>query len=115
MGEQRNMKKAEQLSTSPHASNQLINTIFKPLSQLDKTLPMRIIEYILHGDELDVLVDFDKLCQISNNAVKLYELLERPAEFHCSRYNYSSINYGIHWLLKARNNFYKSCSNTRNK
>ena len=112
MGEQRNMKKAEQLSTSPHASNQLINTIFKPLSQLDKTLPTRIIEYILHGDELDVLVDFDKLCQISNNAVKLYELLERPAEFHCSRYNYSSINYGIHWLLKARNNFYKSWTDT---
>ena len=112
MGEQRNMKKAEQLSTSPHASNQLINTIFKPLSQLDKTLPTRIIEYILHGDELDVLVDFDKLCQISNNAVKLYELLEKPAQFYCSRYNYCSIDYGIHWLLKARNNFYKSWTDT---
>ncbi|WP_181415232.1 DUF4132 domain-containing protein [Gilliamella apicola] len=106
------MKTTEQLSISSNGSKQLINTIFKPLSQLDKTLPTRIIEYILHGYELDVLVDFDKLCQISNNAVKLYELLERPAEFHCSRYNYSSINYGIHWLLKARNNFYKSWTDT---
>ncbi|ORF51715.1 HEAT repeat domain-containing protein, partial [Gilliamella apicola] len=106
------MKKAEQLSTSPHASKQLIYTIFKRFSKLDKSLPTRIIEYILHGDELDVLVDFDKLCQISNNAVKLYELLEKPAQFYCSRYNYCSIDYGIHWLLKARNNFYKSWTDT---
>ena len=96
------MKTAEQLSTSPHASKQLINTIFKPLSELDKSLPERVTQYILHGDEIDVLADFDKLCQKSANVDKIYELLRGPAAFYSS-YNYQK----IHPLQKARINFYK--------
>ena len=96
------MKTTEQLSTSPHASKQLINTIFKPLSELDKSLPERVTQYILHGDEIDVLADFDKLCQKSTNVDKIYELLRGPADLY-SLYNY----HNIHPLQKARINFYK--------
>ena len=102
MGKQRNMKKAEQLSTSPHASKQLITTIFNPLSELDKSLPTRIINYILHGNEFDVLADFNKLCQISGNANKICGLLQGPAAFHSS-YSYRKFNP----LVKARIDFYK--------
>ncbi|PXY99018.1 DUF4132 domain-containing protein [Gilliamella apicola] len=102
MGKQRNMKKAEQLSTSPHTSKQLITTIFNPLSELDKSLPTRIINYILHGDELDVLADFNKLCQISGNANKICRLLQGPASFDSS-YHYRKFNP----LVKARIDFYK--------
>ncbi|OTQ74831.1 MULTISPECIES: DUF4132 domain-containing protein [unclassified Gilliamella] len=102
------MKKTEELSINSSVSKQLITTIFKPLSELDKSLPARIIQYILDGDELTVLVDFDKLCQIPNNAIKFYKLLQNPSELYCARHYYSSINYGIHLSLKARINIYKS-------
>ena len=102
MGEQRNMKTTEQLSINSNGSKQLINTIFKPLSELDKSLPERVTQYILHGDEIDVLADFDKLCQKSANVDKIYELLRGPAAFYSS-YNYQK----IHPLQKARINFYK--------
>ncbi|WP_334321111.1 DUF4132 domain-containing protein [Gilliamella apicola] len=101
------MKKITQLLTKTLSSKKLITTIFKPLSEQDKSLPTRITQYILHGDELDVLVDFDKLCQIPNNAFKLYELLKRPSEIYCSRHYYR-IDSGIDPLLKARINIYKS-------
>ena len=101
------MKKITQLLTKTLSSKKLITTIFNPLSEQDKSLPTRITQYILHGDELDVLVDFDKLCQIPNNAVKIYELLKRPSEFYCSRHYYR-IDSGIDPLLKARINIYKS-------
>ena len=65
-GKQKNMKKIKHFLTKPFLSKQLITTILKPLSKLDKSLPERITQYILHGDELAVLVDFDKLCQISD-------------------------------------------------
>ena len=91
------MNEIEQLSPE-----QLINTIFKPLSELDKSLPERVTQYILHGDEIDVLADFDKLCQKSANVDKIYELLRGPAAFYSS-YNYQK----IHPLQKARINFYK--------
>ena len=102
MGEQRNMKTTEQLSINSNGSKQLINTIFKPLSELDKSLPERVTQYILHGDEIDVLADFDKLCQKSANVDKIFELLRGPAAFYSS-YNYQK----IHPLQKARINFYK--------
>ena len=51
----RTMKKTEQFSTSPLISDQLITTIFNPLSEQDKSLPERITQYILHGEELAVL------------------------------------------------------------
>ena len=96
------MKKTKQLLTKPFLSQQLITTIFKPLSELDNSLPARITQYILEGDEVDVLVDFDKLCQIPNNFDKIYELLQRPADF------YSLDNYDkIHPSLHARIKFYK--------
>ena len=101
------MKKIRQLLTKTLSSKKLITTIFKPLSEQDKSLPTRITQYILHGDEIDVLFDFDKLCQIPNNAVKLYELLKRPSEIYCSRHYYR-IDSGIDPLLKARINIYKS-------
>ena len=91
------MNEIEQLSPE-----QLINTIFKPLSELDKSLPERVTQYILHGDEIDVLADFDKLCQKSANVDKIFELLRGPAAFYSS-YNYKK----IHPLQKARINFYK--------
>ncbi len=102
MGELRNMKTTEQLSISSNVSKQLINTIFKPLSELDKSLPERVTQYILLGDEIDVLADFDKLCQKSANVDKIYELLRGPADLY-SLYNYQK----IHPLEKARINFYK--------
>ncbi|ORF54616.1 hypothetical protein B5798_06090 [Gilliamella apicola] len=91
------MKEIKQLSPE-----QLIKTIFEPLSVLAKSLPTRITQYILHGDELDVLVDFDKLCQIPGDANKIYELLRRPSDFY-----YSRDYYDIHPLEKARVDFYK--------
>ena len=91
------MNEIEQLSPE-----QLINTIFNPLSELDKSLPERVTQYILHGDEIDVLADFDKLCQKSANVDKIFELLRGPAAFYSS-YNYKK----IHPLQKARINFYK--------
>ena len=63
------MNETEQLSPA-----QLINTIFEPLIEQDKSLPSRITQYILQGDELNVLIDFDKLCQIPGNANQIYEL-----------------------------------------
>ena len=98
----RTMKKTEQFSTSPLISDQLITTIFNPLSELDKSLPERITQYILHGEELAVLADFDKLCQVPNNFTNIYELLQRPAELH----NVDSY-IKIHPPLQARVNFYK--------
>ena len=96
------MKKIKQLLTKPFLSEQLITTIFKPLSELDKSLPVRITQYILEGDEVAVLVDFEKLCRLPNNFNNIYELLRRPADF------YSSDNYDkIHSSLQARVNFYK--------
>ena len=82
MGKLKNMKNTEQLSTNSHVSKQLISTIFNPLNELDKTLPARLTQYILHGDELAVLADFDKLCQMPNNFTKIHELLQRPAELY---------------------------------
>ena len=69
------MKTTEQLSTSPHKSRHLISTIFGRLSNFDESFPKRITQYILYGDELDVLTDFDKLCQIPDNANEIYQLL----------------------------------------
>ena len=71
------MNEIEQLSPE-----QLINTIFEPLSEQNKSLPSRITQYILQGDELDVLVEFDKLCQISDIAYKLYECMCRPCRLY---------------------------------
>ncbi|ORF45715.1 DUF4132 domain-containing protein [Gilliamella apicola] len=67
------MNEIEQLSPE-----QLINTIFNPLSELDKSLPERVTQYILHSDEIDVLADFDKLCQNSANVDKINDLLRGP-------------------------------------
>ncbi|WP_143424088.1 DUF4132 domain-containing protein, partial [Gilliamella apicola] len=68
----------------------------------DKSLPSRITQYILQGDELNVLIDFDKLCQIPGNANKIYELLRGPAGF----YYYLEV-FNIHPSLQARIDFYK--------
>ena len=87
------MNETEQLSPA-----QLINTIFEPLIEQDKSLPSRITQYILQGDELNVLIDFDKLCQIPGNANQIYELLRGPAGFSSSN---------IHPSLQARIDFYK--------
>ncbi len=97
------MKEIKQLSSKTLTSEELITAIFKPLSEQNKSLPTRITQYILEGDEVAVLVDFDKLCQIPNNFDKIYELLQRPAEL------YNNLNfYGeIHPSLHARINFYK--------
>ena len=91
------MNETEQLSPA-----QLINTIFEPLIEQDKSLPSRITQYILQGDELNVLIDFDKLCQIPGNANKIYELLRGPAGF----YYYLEV-FNIHPSLQARIDFYK--------
>ncbi|OTQ27130.1 hypothetical protein B6D19_13390, partial [Gilliamella apicola] len=69
------MKNTEQLSTSPHKSRHLISIIFGRLSNFDESFPKRITQYILYGDELDVLTDFDKLCQTPDNANEIYQLL----------------------------------------
>ncbi|OTQ13271.1 hypothetical protein B6D11_10390 [Gilliamella apicola] len=65
-------------------------------------MPSRITQYILQGDELNVLIDFDKLCQIPGNANKIYELLRGPAGF----YYYLEV-FNIHPSLQARIDFYK--------
>ena len=101
------MKEIKQLSTKTHTSEELITAIFKPLSEQDKSLPTRITQYILHGDELDVLVDFDKLCQIPNKANDLYELLQSPSGIYRSRFYYFSYE-KLHPSLKARIDVYKS-------
>ena len=93
------MQKTEQLSISSNVSKQLITTIVNPLSELDKSLPERVIQYILHGDEIDVLADFEELCQKSANVDKIHALLRAPAAFYSS-YNYQK----IHPLQKARIN-----------
>ena len=105
------MKKIKQLSTKTYIYEELITTIFKPLSEQDKSLPTRITQYILHGNEIDVLVDLEKLCQIPNNANNLYELLHRPAEFYCPR-SYYRIGYKFHPSFKARIDVYKSWTDT---
>ena len=84
MRKQRNMKTTEQLSTSPHKSRHLISTIFGRLSNFDESFPKRITQYILYGDELDVLTDFDKLCQIPDNANEIYQLLRSLYGYHDS-------------------------------
>ena len=101
------MKKIKQLLTKTLSSKKLITAIFKPLSEQDKSLPTRITQYILHGDELDVLVDFDKLCQIPNKANDLYELLQSPSGIYRSRFYYFSYE-KLHPSLKARIDVYKS-------
>ena len=78
------MKTTEQLSTSPHKSRHLISTIFGRLSNFDESFPKRITQYILYGDELDVLTDFDKLCQIPDNANEIYQLLRSLYGYHDS-------------------------------
>ena len=101
------MKEIKQLSTKTHTSEELITVIFKPLSEQDKSLPTRITQYILYGDELDVLVDFDKLCQIPNKANDLYELLQSPSGIYRSRFYYFSYE-KLHPSFKARIDVYKS-------
>ena len=78
------MKTTEQLSTSPHKSRHLISIIFGLLSNFDESFPKRITQYILYGDELDVLTDFDKLCQIPDNANEIYQLLRSLYGYHDS-------------------------------
>lgn len=84
------------------SSQQLITTIFEPVKELDKTMPTRITQYILQGDELNVLVDLNQLCQSSNTVTKLYELLRRPCDLRhtdiCDKPNSSE---------KARMAFYQ--------
>ena len=101
------MKEIKQLSTKTHTSEELITAIFKPLSEQDKSLPTRITQYILHGDELDVLVDLEKLCQIPNKANDLYELLQSSSGIYRSRFYYFSYE-KLHPSLKARIDMYKS-------
>ncbi|MBI0094251.1 MULTISPECIES: DUF4132 domain-containing protein [Gilliamella] len=101
------MKEIKQLSTKTHTSEELITVIFKPLSEQDKSLPTRITQYILYGDEIDVLVDLEKLCQIPNKANDLYELLQSPSGIYRSRFYY--FNYEkLHPSFKARIDVYKS-------
>ncbi|ORF62770.1 hypothetical protein B5801_01005, partial [Gilliamella apicola] len=83
----------------------LLITIFNPLSELDKSLPERITQYILHGDELDVLDDFDKLCQISDNANDVYDLLRRPSDYYST---WDEFEPKTHPSVKARIDFYQS-------
>ena len=81
----------------------LLITIFNPLSELDKSLPERITQYILHGDELDVLDDFDKLCQIPDNANDIYDLLRRPSDYYST---WDEFEPKTHPSVKARIDFY---------
>ena len=101
------MKEIKQLSTKTHTSEELITVIFKPLSEQDKSLPTRITQYILYGDEIDVLVDLEKLCQIPNKANDLYELLQSPSGIYRSRFYYFSYE-KLHPSFKARIDVYKS-------
>ena len=105
------MKEIKQLSTKTHTSEELITVIFNPLSEQDKSLPTRITQYILHGDEIDVLVDLNKLCQIPNNANALYILLQRPSGIYHPR-SYYRINEDFHPSFKARIDVYKFWTNT---
>ena len=105
------MKEIKQLSTKTHTSEELITAIFNPLSEQDKSLPTRITQYILHGDEIDVLVDLKKLCQIPNNANALYILLQRPSGIYHPR-SYYRINEDFHPSFKARIDVYKFWTNT---
>lgn len=68
--------------THAQSAQQLIATIFEPLNTLDKSLPERITQYVLQGDEANVLSDLEQLCQTSDNAYKLFELLYRPCDFY---------------------------------
>ena len=83
-------------------SKELISTLFEPLEKLDKKLPLRITQYILKGEDPSVLVDFDKMCQSSDTADKLYELLNRPCELDCGHYHNN-----ISSLEKTRFAFYR--------
>ena len=87
------MKNTEQLSTSPHKSRHLISIIFGRLSNFDESFPKRITQYILYGDELDVLTDFDKLCQIPDNANEIYQLLRSLYGYHDSWDKYELKSY----------------------
>ena len=87
------MKTTEQLSTSPHKSRHLISTIFGRLSNFDESFPKRITQYILYGDELDVLTDFDKLCQTPDNANEIYQLLRSLYGYHDSWDKYELKSY----------------------
>ncbi|OTQ29248.1 hypothetical protein B6D03_05490 [Gilliamella apicola] len=98
----RNMKKIEQLSPE-----QLIKIIFEPLSEQDKSLPSRISQYILQGDELEVLGDFDKLCQTSKTAYKIYEYMRRP----CELYSVATFS-KTHEAEQARLEFYRRWTGT---
>ena len=99
------MKNTEQLSTSPHKSRHLISIIFGRLSNFDESFPKRITQYILYGDELDVLTDFDKLCQTPDNANEIYQLLRRPYGY----YTLWNDEYGLktHASTQGRIDFYK--------
>ena len=105
------MKEIKQLSTKTHTSEELITAIFKPLSDQDKSLPIRITQYILHGNGIDVLVDLEKLCQIPNNANALYILLQRPSGIYHPR-SYYRINEDFHPSFKARIDVYKFWTDT---
>ena len=105
------MKEIKQLSTKTLSSEELITAIFKPLSDQDKSLPLRITQYILYGNEIDVLVDLEKLCQIPNNANALYILLQRPSGIYHPR-SYYRINEDFHPSFKARIDVYKFWTDT---
>ena len=100
------MKTTEQLSTSPHKSRHLISTIFGRLSNFDESFPKRITQYILYGDGLDVLTDFDELCQISDNANKIYQLLRRPYGGYYTLWN-DECGLKTHASTQGRIDFYK--------
>jgi hypothetical protein len=97
------MKKIKQLLNKTLLSKQLITTIFNPLSELDKSLPKRIIQYILHGDEHDVLLDCGKLCHILSNHNSVYESLRTPSAF----YHTHELFFEHYPLEKAHIDFYK--------
>ncbi|MFQ0992069.1 HEAT repeat domain-containing protein, partial [Gilliamella apicola] len=99
------MKNTEQLSTSPHKSKQLITIIINSLSELDESLSDRITQYILYGDGLDVLTDFDELCQIPDNANKIYQLLRRPYGYYTLWYDECGLK--THASTQGRIDFYK--------
>ena len=97
------MKKIKQLLNKTLLSKQLITTIFNPLSELDKSLPKRIIQYILHDDEHDVLLDCGKLCHILSNHNSVYESLRTPSAF----YHTHEFFFEHYPLEKAHIDFYK--------
>jgi hypothetical protein len=77
MDGERTMNKINQLS-----SQQLITAIFEPVKQLNKAMPERITQYILYGEDPNVLVDLNQLSQSSNSTKNLYELLRRPCDLY---------------------------------